>query len=187
MVNFTLDAFRVWGARMHGSKDKESWGRVFPRGARLWSGLTSIYDCIENYGTGGGLCRPIFSEFLFEAATAMGVDALHALGERYSDLGRRWSELADAALPDGVPAFQAAKQLLTRKVELTHGGGDAALEEVRQAWKRLDELREHARAEFPLAEAECRDLTAGLQSRILALHQAEVDAHAALGAAASSF
>jgi hypothetical protein len=186
MVNFTLEAFRVWGTRMHGSKDKEGWERVFPRGARLWGGLTSIYDCVENYGTGGGLCRPIFADFLAEAAVATGVAALHTLAEWYADLGRRWSELADAALPDGVPAFEEAKRLLTRKVELTHGGGEAALEEVRQAWTRLGELREQARADFPLTEAECRDLTAGLQSRILDLYQAEVDARAALGTAASS-
>jgi hypothetical protein len=187
MTNFTLEAFRAWGTRMHGSKDKEGWEQVFPRGARLWSGLTAIYDCIENLGTGGGLCRPIFSDFLFEGAAATGIDALHALGEQYADLGRRWSELADAALPDEVPAFREARRLLTRKVELTHGGAGTELEEVRQAWKRLDELKTQARAEFPLNESECRDLRAGLQARILALHQAEVAARAAIGAAASSF
>ncbi len=187
MTNFTLEAFRVWGARMHASKDKESWEQIFPRGARLWTGLTSIYDCIENYGTGGGLCRPVFSDFLLEAVAATGNDALRSLGEQYADLGRRWSALADAALPGDVPAFQEAKRLLTRKIELTHEGGDAALDEARQAWKRLGELKAQARADFPLTEAECRDLRAGLQAQILALHEAEVAARAAVGLASSSF
>ncbi len=187
MTNCTLEALRTWGTRLHGSKDKESWERIFPRGARLWSGLTAIYDDIENYGTGGGLCRPIFSEFLLEAAAATGIDALRTLGELYADLGRRWSELADAALPDDAPIFREAKQLLTRKVELTHGGGDAELEEVRRAWRRLGELKAQARAEFPLTDSECRDLRAGLQARVLRLYESEVAARAAVGAAASSF
>jgi Domain of unknown function (DUF4872)/Butirosin biosynthesis protein H, N-terminal len=186
MTNFTLEAFRVWGERMHASKDKESWERIFPRGARLWTGLTSIYDNIENYGTGGGLCRPVYSDFLLEAAAAIGSDALRALGEQYADLGRRWTELAEAALPDDLPAFQEAKRLLTRKVELTHAGGEVALDEVRQAWKRLGELKAQARAEFPLTEAECSDLRAGLQARILALYETEVAARAAVGLASSS-
>lgn len=187
MVNFTLEAFRVWGNRMHGSKDKESWEQVFPRGKRLWTGLNAIYDGIENYGTGGGLCRPVFAEFLFEAAEATGVDALRALGERYEDLGRRWSALADAALPDQVPAFHEAKQLLTRKAELTNAGGDTPLEEVREAWKRLGELRSQACAEFPLTEAECADLRAGLKARILELYEGEVAARDAMGAAIAAF
>ena len=97
MVNFTLDAFRVWGSRMHASKDKESWERIFTRGGRLWRGLTAIYDGIEHYGTGGGLCRPIFAEFLAEAAEALGVPPLRTLAGQFADLGRQWSELADAA------------------------------------------------------------------------------------------
>jgi len=186
MTNFTLEAFRVWGKRMHASKDKESWERVFPRGHRLWTGLTSIYDGIETYGTGGGLCRPLFADFLFEAAAATGNDALHALGERYAELGRRWTELADAALPDHVPAFHEAKQLSTRKIELGHVGGEAERDEVRQAWKRLGELKAQAREEFPLTEAECGDLRADLQARILALYEAEVTARAELGLVAQN-
>ena len=187
MTNFTLEAFRVWGTRMHGSKDKESWERVFPRGARLWTGLTSIYDNIENYGTGGGLCRPIFADFLFEAAAATGLDALKALGERYAELGGRWTELAEAALPDHVPLFREAKRILTCKVERTHGGGESERAEIRQAWQRLGELRAQARDEFPLTDAECRDLRADLQTRVLALYDAEVAARDALGAASGSF
>jgi hypothetical protein len=186
MVNFTLDAFRVWGDRMHGSSDKESWEKVFPRGGLLWSGLTSIHDCIEHHGTGGGLCRPIFADFLAEAASATGADALRAAAERYEDLGRRWSDLAEAALPDDVPLFREAKQLLARKAELSHAGGGAAVEEIGQTWKRLSELAARARDEFPLTEAECRDLRAALQTRILSIYEAELAGHAALGALASS-
>jgi hypothetical protein len=186
MTNFTLEAFRVWGMRMQGSKDKEGWEQIFPRGGRLYCALTSVYDNIENSGTGGGLCRPIYAEFLSEAAEATGKAELAALGEQYAELGRGWSALAEAALPDQVPAFREAKQLLTKKCELIYGGGASALEEVGQAWKGLHALKAQARAEFPLSEAECRDLRADLQARILALYEAEVEAREAVGACAAT-
>lgn len=186
MVNFTLEAFRLWGRRMHGSKDRESWENVFPRGSRLWSGLTGIYDAIENHGTGGGLCRPIFADFLFEAAEATTLDSLRSLGEQYADLGRRWSELAGAALPDDVPAFHEAKRQLTCRAESTVGGGDPSGEDTRRDWARLAELRSEARAQFPLSEADCRSLRSDLQRRILELYEAEVAARAALGSVASA-
>src|ERR1700730_2825778 len=38
MANFTLAAFRTWGQRLHGSRDKESWERLFAPGPNLWRG-----------------------------------------------------------------------------------------------------------------------------------------------------
>jgi hypothetical protein len=179
-TNFSLDALRVWGNRLSGSRDKESWERVFTPGARLWRGLTSITEYIEHYGTGGGLSRPLFAEFLDEAADALGWAALRPLGRRYAELGRQWSELADAALPDDVPAMREAKELLVRRSELLHSGGAAATAAVSAAWQRLDELAKAAGEQFPLSDAAARELRAGLRERVLALHAAEVAAQESL-------
>ena len=182
-TNFSLEALRVWGTRLHGSREKESWDRVFTPGARLWRGLTSINEYIEHYGTGGGLSRPLFAEFLEEAGQALGSEPVRALSERYADLGRAWSDLADAALPDDVAAMREAKELLARRSELMHSEGPAATDEVRRAWQRLDELAKDAEAAFPLSMAASSDLRADLQRRVVALHADEVRAHEALSAA----
>jgi hypothetical protein len=179
--NARLDALRTWAERMHGSKDQERWERVFRPGPNLWRGLCSIYDFVEHYGTGGGLCRSLFADFLADAAAALRRPALAALGEQYAELGRRWSDLADAALPDGVPALREAKELHARKAELTHDGGPA--EEVRAIWQRLGELEEQTKERLPLSDAECADLRAQLRARIMALYEGEVAAHAAIPAA----
>ncbi len=183
-TNFSLKAIRLWADRLdssnrYGSKDNERWERVFARGPRLWQGLTSVYDYIEHYGTGGGLCRPLFAEFLTEAVGA-GVDArLADLAICYSELGRAWSALADAALPDEVPICRQAKELFARKAELIDGGGST--DEIREARARLDELRPRTPDQFPLTEAECAELRARLQARVQALYDAEVAARDALG------
>jgi hypothetical protein len=176
--NFSLDALRLWADRLHGSRDKERWEHVFECGPRLWQGLQGIHDYIEHYG-GGGLCRPLFAEFLAEAGQACHDPALTELSTRYAELGRDWSALADAALPDSVPAFREAKSLFQQKAELTNSGGSP--EEIGAIWTQLGELRQQVCRQFPLSEADCADLRAGLQARVRSLHEKETDARDALG------
>jgi hypothetical protein len=183
MKNFTLEAFKTWADRMHGSSGKESWDRIFPRGARLWRGLTSVYDFIEHYGTGGGLMRPLYAEFLEEAAQTLDDHSLRALAEQYGELGRLWSELADAALPDDVPELGRAKRLLAEKAEAMVSGGDDATAKIKDIWAQLEDLRVAARDSFPLSDDQCLDLRASLQQRILDIYEKE---NAALDAVADA-
>ena len=176
---FSLGAVKTWADRMHGGKDKERWEVIFTPGRRLWAGLTSINDFIEHYGTGGGLCRPLFAEFLIEAASRTGDARLKSLGEQYAQLGRDWSALADAALPEGVPMFEEAQELLARKAELLHTG--AAPGEVAAVWADLGKLVASAADRFPLDNKQCDALRAALQERIAAIHADEAAAHAELG------
>jgi hypothetical protein len=174
--NARLEALRTWADRMHGGKEKERWELVFRPGPNLWRGLCAVYDFVEHYGTGGGLCRPVFADFLAEAAAALRQPALAALGERYAQLGREWSALADAALPNDVPALREAKELHIRKAELVHAGGPA--DQIRAIWGRLLELEQQE--PFPLSDTDYAALRAQLHDRIMALHEGEVAAQAAM-------
>jgi hypothetical protein len=178
--NFSLEALRTWADRLHGSKDNERWERVFERGPRLWQGLQGVYDYIEHYG-GGGLSRPLFAEFLAEAADRCKDERLKSLATRYAELGQAWSELASAALPDDITELSEAKKLLEQKAELTNSGGSP--DEIRAAWARLGELRRQICENFPLTEADCARLRAGLQTRVRALYEGEVAARKELGEA----
>jgi len=170
--NFQLGAINTLAERIHGSKDKESWDNIFPRGGHLWTGLTSLYKYVEHYGSGGGLSRPLFSDFLREANEANALDSsLAPLIETYAELGQKWSELADAALPDDVPIMREAKELTARRSELTLSGGSS--DEVRAVWEELDVLAAKVKESFPLSESESEDLRADLKKRLLALHAAE--------------
>jgi len=177
-TNFRLDALRAWADRLHQSQDKESWERIFATPANFWRALTSMYVFIESYGTGGGLCRPIFAAGLTEAADALDDPSLRALAKRYSDLGQQWTALADAALPSDVPMFAEARALATRRAKLIHAGGP--VDEIRAVWSQLGALETRAKAQFPLTPTDCAALRASLQKRVRALHDAEVTAHQAL-------
>jgi len=172
--NARLEALKTWAERLASSADPQGWERVFRPGANLWRGLNFVYVFIESYGTGGGLYRPLFADFLEEAAAAVPWPALNEFAGRYHELGRRWSELADAALPDSVPAFRKAKELRGRIEELLHDGGPA--EEARQTWQKLGELEREAAASFPLSAEGCKDLLADLKPRVQSLYEGEAAA-----------
>jgi hypothetical protein len=177
-VNFSLRAIGAWADRLGAAGGRESWAEVFRRGQRLWGGLTSIHQFIEHW-SGGGLGRPLFARFLIEAGNATGDSRLHILAKGYADIGRDWSELADAALPKQVREFREARDLYSRMAELVATGGK--LDEMRAAWDRLDALGQQARKEFPLSVAECESLRTDLQRRVRALADKETAAHAELG------
>ena len=178
--SFSVEAFKGWADRIYGSSGKESWEVMFPTGKHLWRGLTSIYEYTELYGTGGGLMRPIYAEFLDEAGDALGDSALLELGGRYAELGRGWSALGDAALPSEVPLFRKAKELLAERAELMLTGD---VEELRSAWKRFGELGREACDCFPLTEAQSEGLRRELKGRILKLYEGEVAALKMVGVA----
>ena len=180
MKNFTLQAFATWADRLDGSRAPDAWEKIFPPGGHLFQGLKSITEYIEHNGTGGGLCRPLFAEFLEEAGAALDDRRLAALAARYAELGREWTALADAALPDNVPAFRKAKELLGRKVEAEsveagpHDSGQAECE------KAMADCAAGMKEEFPLDADRSTALRRELKRRVTALYEAEVAAAAEL-------
>ena len=183
--NFTLEAFKTWADRIHGSSGKDSWEQVFPPGHRLLQGLRSVYDFIEHYQTGGGLMRPLYAEFFREAAEVLDDEAFVPLAEMYAELGRQWSDLADAALPNDVAPFREAKELLARREELFLSEAPNATEEIEGIWTQLTALEQAMSADFPLTDVDSACLRAELKERILEIYANERAAHEGLGALVS--
>jgi len=184
--NFTLDALSTWADRLRNPGARESWANVFTPGPRLWNGLTSIHEYIEYYGTGGGLCRPLFSGFLTAAAALTKQNTFADIAAEYEVLGAQWSQLAAAALPDAVSAFGAARELMARRAELTATGGDDAMAGLRDVQSSLAALATRAAAEFPLPAAAVPAFLTSLADRVSAIHAAEVRAHALMGEAVAA-
>ncbi|MEM7231369.1 MAG: DUF4872 domain-containing protein [Planctomycetota bacterium] len=166
--NFRLEAISDWASRLHGSDGKDAWQRVFAPGPNLWRGLVSIYETIELYGTGGGLCRYHMADFLEEAGQALESPALAELSERYRALGSSWSDLARAALPAGTAEFDEARSLLDKKSELLHDGPDP--EPVRETWAALHELELRAGGSFPISKSDAEELCRVLKTHATAIH-----------------
>ncbi len=172
MANFRLDAFGELAERMVAISGKESWGVMFPPGHRMWTALTSFYEYVEHYGTGGGLCRKIFAEGLAELGRRE--DAA-----RYGELARRWSAAAALALPEDVPEFREARELITTRSAMV--AAQAPAPEIRACWERLGKLSQEIRRKFPVSAERAATLRAALSERIMEIHHSEVAALEALG------
>jgi hypothetical protein len=184
-TTFNLDAFDTLAKRIYGSKDKDSWDRVFPPGKHLWTALTSLHEFVEHYHTGGGLCRPMMAEFLSEASESLNDAKLREPSKRYADLGKQWADLANAALPANVPAMKQARELYARKAELTSNGSMESADEIRAVYEQLAVLHKQAGEQFPLSANDADALRQDLQQRIRKVHADEVAARDALGAVTS--
>jgi hypothetical protein len=172
--SFSLPAIRKWAKLMTDPKNKKGWPVVFKDRRGLYSTLSSLFEAIELQGAPEGL-RGMYSDFLLEAAHVVNNPRLKEPAERYAALAKDWHTLAEEALPDSVPQFKRAKQLLRERHQVLLKGGEA----WRTTQPLTDELRgirSECNLNFPLNDSEISTLFAALQTRIQAIYQAEVEA-----------
>jgi len=178
----TMDGFRLWGesvlGKSSGKKGDRTWETLFPPGRDLFRALTSTYRFVEQWG-GEGLLRPLYAEFLEEAAALTGRKALREAAELYRRCGELWHQVARAALPDEVAPLRERRELLDRSRKAILTQGDAGIEEIQGAVGRMESLAA-AKMAFPLGGGEIRDLFDDLGGKILAAHAAEVAAREVL-------
>lgn len=181
--NFSLAALGDWANRLRGGS-ADSWARIFAPGEWRWVGLSAIHDGIEHGGSGGGLVRPRFAAGLRDAVERTGNRGLLDPADRYEALGREWSALATAALPDEVPLLRLTRQAQDRRAAAYASSGGTvdgrADPAVVAAWEELVALRAEAREAAPLDERTAAEHLAGLAERVDAIRVAEIAALDAL-------
>ena len=176
--SFSLPAFRKW-ARMVTSDAGKGWKRVFADRRSLWSALRSTHDSVSDIGISGGSLRPLYAEFLDEAAPMIGRTELSAVAERYRHAAEAWDDVADATLPAGFEPLSEAVELSRRRREAVRRG-DAGDAEAAEAARALDALAARFEPGLPLTDSEIDDILEALSGAIDAAYHAEVEAHSAL-------
>lgn len=167
-----------WADCLSKRGDRQSWVKVFPAGAPMFAGLTTSFSSIE-IQNGPGAERGRFADFLDEAAARIQRPALKEVAEGYRALTPEWSALAEAHLPESVPLFAEARELMVRESQLFIEQGMSAQGEREQIASRLHEIRSIVADDFPLSEAEAADLRDDLAGRVLDLRdkeQAQIEA-----------
>ena len=122
--SFSLPAIRKWAKLMTDQKNKKGWPVVFKDRRGLYSTLTSLFEAIEVQGAPGGL-RGMYNDFLLEAANVVNNPRLKEPAEHYAALAKHWHALAEEALPDTVPQFKRAKQVIRERQNVLLKGGEA--------------------------------------------------------------
>ncbi|MFN8469734.1 MAG: BtrH N-terminal domain-containing protein [Caldilineaceae bacterium] len=179
--SFSLPALRKWARLMTDRKNKKGWPVLFADRRGLYSTFVSLFEAIELQGAPGGL-RGLYADFLLEAAAVIDNPHLGEPARHYAALAGQWHALAEEALPDAVPQFKRAKQLLRARHAVLRRGGEA-WRTTQPLTEELRSIRSACNLDFPLDDQEIADLFAALQTRLQAIYQAEVAAVQALNAA----
>jgi hypothetical protein len=172
--SFSLPTLRKWAKMMTDPKNKKGWPIVFKDRRGLYSTLSSIFESIELQGNPGGL-RGTYGDFLTQAADVLNNPKLKEPAEHYYALAEQWHTLAEEALPDAVPQFKQAKQLMRERHAVRLHGGEAWRDTQPQS-EVLRKLRSDSNLNFPLNDAEVSALFSSLQTRVQSIYQAEVKA-----------
>lgn len=172
---FSLPGLEIWSKMICNDSNKDGWGAVFSKHGLLYCALRDVFESIETGGTGGGLYRNLFADFLAEAADITGEAEFNAVSGVYRGLAARWTELAEEALPDSEKQLRQTKKELRKRCQLIETKGERAEQAIRSSAEQLRTLEAESRKSLPLRHLVGQTLPA-MRERILALHRNETDA-----------
>jgi hypothetical protein len=111
MLNPPIRNMGVKGIRHFGSEIVK-WLEEYPPQEFGW-GYKFTYVYLEEDGTGGGCFRYLFARFLREAGNFIKSDELKSLGDKYEQVGKRWTDVAYLVrdIPNGAEVGDIQKLL----------------------------------------------------------------------------
>lgn len=141
-TSFSLPSWAKCARMLTDRRNAKGWPKVFADGRGLAGALLSTWENVEPAGINGGNLRPLYAEFLDEAADLLDRPALRAAANGYRDAAEQWHELAEVALPE--PLFDQLRELTAAVRESVTADGDAgradAADAARQLWQLRTEL-----------------------------------------------
>ena len=178
--NFGFAAYQRWADALRKPKMRGSWEKEFPLGRKMYAGLESVFSDTHTYGKEGFAERDMFADFLEEAAVILNKPTLRESAAQFRVSAQAWSELGRLLLPDSVPIWAEARDLMLKNQRLFLEQGGAALEEGRANAERLIEIRHTMETDFPLSEDEVISFREGIAEQVLKIHDIEEPAVAAM-------
>jgi hypothetical protein len=179
--NFGLAALEHWANMLTNIRNKQSWARFFEPGERMWMGLAgnTIQPGAFTYiarRSGNNAERGMYADFLDEAADILKKPGLNEAANQFRQSEIAWGQFAEMLLPDNVPAFKEAKELLTRKSALFIEKGADGVDEIQQINTQFQKLQKKAAERFPLNDAQVTTFRERLSEQVLKIHDLERDA-----------
>jgi hypothetical protein len=104
--NFGFAGMEKWRRLLTDPKDKKGWPALFPEGRLAYLALRRTFDGIETDFTAPAAGRPLYAEFLGEAAAITGDDAYATAATLYRRAGDGWRALSGAIASCGDAAVE---------------------------------------------------------------------------------
>lgn len=194
-TNFGFAAYEHLAEMLVNKRNKHSWERLFPAGAKLFNALAGtaeaegvfappgMYTWIQYFSAGDGAERALYADFLDEAAILLEKKSLKDAAKQFRLSHKKWLAFADALLPFGVPALAETKKLLMQKHQAFIENADGALEDIKKINSRLKKIESDMADCFPLNEAQTANFRAELREHVLGIAATEKEAVEIMSAA----
>ena len=161
-----------WARLLGDDKDPKGWPKMFGGAERAYLGLRRVYDGLQHEYTAPNAGRPLYADFLGEAAALLDRPALGKLAKEARALGARWGQLTrtiaeadDAAVREGCALSDARAELLD--------AGESDLETLSARMRALHEKRDGLAARCALGGESAKDLFRELAAQVTAIAEAE--------------
>jgi hypothetical protein len=105
--NFGIAGMEKFQHMLTDPKDKKGWPQLFAEGPAAYLGLHRLHDGIMHEYISPGAGRPLYAEFLREAAAVTGHKQLTKAADAYDASGKLWLRIADMIATCGDPAIEA--------------------------------------------------------------------------------
>ncbi|MDP6157148.1 MAG: BtrH N-terminal domain-containing protein [Candidatus Thermoplasmatota archaeon] len=121
--NFGLAGIKKWASLV------PKWPKMF-KGSYLFNCIFNVFIYIEIGGTGGSSFRPMYADFLREAAILLEKPSLEKVASLFECSANIWSEIAALALPDSWPSLARIRELGYEKNRIFEKAEPSALTEM---------------------------------------------------------
>jgi hypothetical protein len=173
---FGLEAYQTW-ARLLVQEDEQGWAQRYADSQSFFRVLSSAYESINWYATGGCGSRSLFADFLEDASRILGNNALYENAKSWRSTLPLWEKLNNALLPkEHEPLAKARKALDDLHQSFLDEGADS----LKKRRKLRRQVVEELNRDYPLFAQEMADIRENLRDAVLKLHEAEAQAVNAL-------
>ena len=158
---------------------RKGWGTVFGSGRRAAIGLSRLYDCVNHAYSSVDAGRPLFADFLDEAASAAERPDWKDAAGQWRAAGERWRELSTLAV-GAHPSLERYAELADDRARLLD---TAAAESTTDMATRMRALHDEQRAlvdDCDLSADAAADVYRSMAAVVQAIVELETEALASL-------
>lgn len=126
-VNMGFAGMAKLAAQLRDERTGKGWAKRFRAPGALALALRRLYECLELQYTAPGATRPLYADFLDEAAAVLGEPRLTRAAALFRQAGDGWSAAAERAIQAAGPVGDLLEQQLFRQLA---GAGPEELGEL---------------------------------------------------------
>lgn len=184
--NFGFAAYEHLAEMLVNKRNKQSWERMFPAGAKLYNALAGFSEgkfnppgafvWINCFWASDGAERNLYADFLDEAAVLLEKKSLKDVAKQFRFSHKKWLQFADAILPSSITPFGEVKKLLLQKHKLFVEQGEDGRDEIEKINIRLKKVEAEITKKFPMPSSQVAEFRAELRDHIIGIAEVEKQA-----------